>query len=177
MRVERVLGSKRLEEIKAIYYASFPKEEQMPFGLMLAMSCLWHTQFLAFYEGETLCGFVYMATQGRQSFIMFFAVEEKLRSKGYGSRILSEIQALYPQNKLIVSIEPCVECGEDITMRIKRKAFYLRNGYQETGYFMKLGGQEQEILIKNGLFDKRQFIRFFMLYSCCTTIPKIWTVK
>lgn len=177
MDVENVLRSKFKREIKEIYMASFPKEERMPFALMIMMSYLWNTQFLSFYDKETLCGLVYMATLGRQTFIMFFAVDAKLRSKGYGSSILNEIQSLYPQNKIIVSIEPCNESAENIEQRLKRKKFYIRNGYQETGYFMKLSGQEQAIIIKNGTFDKRKFMVFFVLYSCCTVIPKIWKVE
>lgn len=105
---------------------------------------------------------------------MFFAVDNKLRSKGYGSSILNEIQLMYPTNKIMVSIEPCNEKAKNIDQKIKRKNFYIRNGYLETGYYMKLAGQVQEILIKNGTFDKRKFIMFFIRYSCCTTIPKVW---
>lgn len=32
----------------------------------------------------------------------------------------------------------------------------------------------QEPLIKNGVFKKRQFTLFFLLYSNFTIIPKIW---
>lgn len=174
MRVEKVLLSKRKKEIKQIYVSSFPKEERMPFALMLMMSCLWNTQFIAFYDEKILCGLVYMATLGKQTFIMFFAVDKKLRSKGYGGRILDQVQLLHPKNKIIVSIEPVNETAENVAQRIRRKDFYLRNGYRESGYFMKLAGQKQEILIRNGRFDKRSFTIFFMLYSCCTTIPKIW---
>lgn len=174
MRVEKILRSRRKREIKEIYLSSFPKEERMPFVLMLLMSCLWNTQFLAFYDDKTLCGLVYMANLGKQTFIMFFAVDAKLRSKGYGSRILEEIQQLYPKNMIIVSIEPCMESVENMEQRKRRKNFYIHNGYRETGYWMKLAGQEQEILVKNGVFEKRKFIAFFMMYSCCTMIPKIW---
>lgn len=177
MYVEKVLGSRRKREIKQIYMSSFQKEERMPFVLMLLMSCLRNTQFLAFYDQKTLCGLVYMASLGKQTFIMFFAVEEGLRSKGYGSSILNTVQTLYPENKIIVSIEPCCGKTENMEQRLRRRAFYIRNGYQETGYFMKLAGQEQEILIKNGVFEKRKFIGFFMLYSFCTVIPKIWKVE
>lgn len=106
MYFEKVLTSKRKKEVKEIYHSSFPKEERMPFFLMLIMSCLWNTQFLAFYDEKILCGLVYMATLGRQTFIMFFAVDKNLRSRGYGSNILSQIQLLHPKNKIIVSIEP-----------------------------------------------------------------------
>ena len=156
---------------------AFSKEERMPFVLMLAMSCLWNTEFLAFYDETTLCGLIYMATLGKQTFIMFFAVPAKLRSKGYGSLILEQVQALHSKNMIIVSIEPLDEDAKDYSLRCRRKQFYQRNGYEETGYFMKLSGQIQEILIRNGVFQKKKFILFFMLYSNLAVMPKVWRDK
>lgn len=174
MKIEKVIISKNKKNIKELYLSSFPKEERMPFIMMLLMSCLWNTEFLAFYDEDKLCGIIYLAVLRKQTFIMFFAVDEKLRSHGYGSRILDEVEKLYPKNQLIVSIEPCFENVENIEQKLRRKKFYLRNGYVETGYFMKLAGQKQEILIKNGMFDKRQFRIFFALYSCGVVMPKLW---
>lgn len=176
LRVERLIFSKNKREVKRIYMQAFPKEERMPFSLMLGMSLLWNTQFMAFYDGDILCGLIYMATIGKTSFIMFFAVDEKLRCKGYGGRILAKVQELYPKNKIIISIEPCNVEAENKQLRLRRKNFYKRNGYSETGYFMKLAGMEQEILVKNGVFQKSQFRLFFMLYSNLTMYPKIWLV-
>ena len=176
LRAEKVAKSKRKQEIKELYFSSFLKEDRMPFWMMLIMSYLWHTEFIAFYDDDTLCGFVYMATLRKVTFVMFFAVPENLRSKGYGSLILDEVQALHSNHKIVISIEPCDDNAEDIQQRLRRKSFYLRNGYAETGYFMKLGGKEQEIIIKNGVFNKREFTTFFMLYSNCTIIPKIWSM-
>jgi hypothetical protein len=173
LRVEKVNTSKRKQEIKEMYMSSFPKEDRMPFALMVMMSYLWNTQFLAFYD-DILCGFVYMATIGKQSFVMFIAVKENLHSKGYGSRILEIVQSMNLNNKVIISIEPCDESAEDFEQRLRRKNFYLKNGYLETGYFMKLGRKKQEVLIKNGVFNKLEFILFFMLYSNFMLIPKIW---
>lgn len=174
LRIESVLKSKRKNEIKEMYFSSFPPEERMSFILMLCLSCLWNTEFLSFYDENTLCGLAYMATIGKQTFMMFFAVPEKIRAQGYGGRILDTIQSRHPDNKIIVSIEPCHESVENREQKLRRKRFYIRNGYEETGYSMKLGGQKQEILIKNGTFSKRSFIRFFLIYCCGTVIPKIW---
>ena len=123
--------------VKRIYFESFPKSERMPFPLMVAMSKLWNTDFLGFYEEDTLCGFIYLAHNRKIVFVMFFAVDAALRSKGFGSAILQEIQKKYPTKKIIISIEPCDETAPDIEIRKKRKAFYLRNGYKETGYMIK----------------------------------------
>jgi len=161
-------------DVKRIYFESFPKSERMLFPLMVAMSKLWNTDFLGFYEEDTLCGFIYLAHNRKIVFVMFFAVDAALRSKGFGSAILQEIQKKYPTKKIIISIEPCDETAPDIEIRKKRKAFYLRNGYKETGYMIKLAGVVQEIIIANGEFNKSQFKRFFVLYSNGTMWPRIW---
>ena len=161
-------------DVKKVYLDSFPKNERMPFLMMVAMSKLWNTAFLGFYDSDTLCGFVYLAHNSKIVFIMFLAVDETLRSKGYGSAILQDIQNKYPEKKIIISIEPCDKNAFDIELRTKRKEFYMRNGYQETGYMMKLNGIVQEIIIKNGKFDKKQFRSFLALYSNGTMWPRIW---
>lgn len=160
--------------VKNIYTDSFSKNERMPFLIMVAMSKLWNTDFLAFYDKDTLCGFIYLAYNRNIVFVMFLAVDKMLRSKGYGSAILQEIQNKYPDKKIIVSIEPCDKNAPDIDLRTRRKDFYLQNGYKETGYMIKLAGVVQEIIICNGEFDKKQFRTFFALYSNGTMWPRIW---
>lgn len=71
-------------DIKRIYFEAFPKRERMPFPLMVAMSKLWNTQFFSFYDSEIPCGFIYLASNRSIVFVMFFAVDKFLRSKGYG---------------------------------------------------------------------------------------------
>ena len=87
---------------------------------------------------------------------------------------MREIQSRYPDKKIIISIEPCDERAPDIELRKRRKAFYLRNDYRETGYYMKLNGVVQEIIITNGEFIKREFCLFFALYSNGIMWPRIW---
>ena len=172
MQVEKVRF--RSSDVKSIYFDSFPKNERMPFPMMVAMSKLWNTDFLSFYDADKLCGFVYLAHNRKIVFVMFLAVDKTLRSKGYGSAILKEIQNKYPNKKIIISIEPCDNNAPDIEIRTRRKDFYLRNGYKETGYMIKLAGVVQEIIICNGEFDKKQFRAFFALYSNGTMWPRIW---
>ena len=164
----------RSSDVKNIYFESFPKTERMPFSMMVAMSKLWNTDFLSFFDDDKLCGFVYLAHNRKIVFVMFLAVDKTLRSKGYGSAILQEIQNRYPNKKIIISIEPCDNNAPDIDLRTRRKVFYMRNGYKETGHRMKLNGVVQEILISNGEFDKKQFRIFFALYSNGTIWPRIW---
>ena len=173
IRMEKV--NLRSCQVKHIYLDAFSKKERMPFAVMVAMSKLWNTQFWAFYDGDTLCGFVYLAHNRGMAFIMFLAVERALRSKGYGSTILQKLRTMYPDRTIVVSIEPCDDGAPDLAVRKRRKAFYGKNGYHETGYLMKLGGVVQEILVANGEFSEKEFRRFFVFYSNGTVWPRIWT--
>lgn len=164
-------------DIKRIYFEAFPKGDRMPFPMMVAMSKLWNTQFFGFYDGEIPCGFIYLAFNRKIVFVMFFAVEKSLRSKGYGSLILQQLRNQYPDKKIIISIEPCDNNAPDHELNQRRKSFYMRNGYRETGYMMKLNGVVQEILIANGEFVKRELCSFFALYSFGSVYPKIWKKK
>lgn len=161
------------KDVKKIYLDSFPKEERMPFPIMVLMTKITHTDFLGFYDRDILCGFVYSATIGNITFIMFLAVDKNIRSKGYGSEILKEMQRLYPNNKIVISIERCDVEATNINDRIRRKHFYLKNGYTDTGYLIELSKIEQEVIIKNGIFDKDELFNFFVKYSNGTMKPKI----
>ena len=89
---------------------------------------------------------------------------------------MMEIKNRYPDKKIIISIELCDDSVPDIELRKRRKEFYKRNGYNETGYMIKLSGVIQEIIITNGKFDKKEFLLFFILYSNGTVWPKIWPI-
>ena len=164
-------------DIKRIYFEAFPRKERMPFPLMVAMSKLWNTQFFGFYDSGIPCGLIYLALNRKIVFVMFLAVDKRLRSNGYGSAILRQIKEKYSGKKIILSIEPCDDGVLDMALRKRRKAFYIRNGYQETGYRMKLNGVVQEILIANGKFVKKEFRSFFTFYSNGSMYPKIWKEK
>ncbi|MCI8361387.1 MAG: GNAT family N-acetyltransferase [Clostridiales bacterium] len=172
MKVKKVKLSSG--DIKRIYFETFPKKERMPFPMMVAMSKLWNTRFWGFYESGVPCGLAYLALNRKIVFVMFLAVDKSLRSKGYGSALLREIHSRYPDKKIIISLEPCDANAPDIALRKRRKAFYMRNGYKETGYRVKLHGIEQEIIVTNGEFIKREFQLFFAIYSNGTMYPRIW---
>lgn len=160
------------KDVKAIYFDLFPPNGRLPFCMMVVMSKLWNTKFLSFYDNDKLCGFIYFAVQFKQVFLMFFAVDKELRSKGYGREILNELKKLYPMKKMIVTIE--YGNTDKTKEQERRKRFYLNNDFKETGYLIRMGGVEQEILVRNGQFSKVKFRAFLALYSNGILWPKIW---
>ena len=157
--------SKNIKIVKNILKTSFTKEERMPFFMMRLLSKTPNTDFLAFYDQASLCAFVYMATYDDITLIIYLAVDELERSKGYGTKVLKLIEGMYPKNKMVLFIDRCDVDAADKNDRLKRKQFYSRNGYQETDYFIDSTKEYQEIMIKNGPFEKEQFIGFLKKYS------------
>lgn len=171
MKWKNVIFCKEKAAIKEIYCEAFTKSERMPWGFMLVLSCIPTTRFRAFYEDEKLCGFLYYGVLGRYLFVMFFSVKVELRCCGYGSRILTELRKQYPNHRIIVTIEPPLRDVLDI--RARRKQFYLRNGFGETGFCIKSFGNVQEILISGGQFSRVGFSVLLLLYSCFAIWPII----
>ena len=68
-------------DVRDIYFDSCPKNERMPFPIMVAMSKLWNTDFWGFYDNDTLCGFVYLAHNRKIVFVMFLAVDKLFAQK------------------------------------------------------------------------------------------------
>ena len=114
-----------------------------------------HTEIRAFCDQGRVCGFSYFAAVGKITFIMFLAVDSKLRFNGCASLMLKEIQTLDPKNKAIVSIEICYKTVENLEQRLRRKRFYEKNGFLSTGCLVELSKEQQEVLVKNGDFDPR----------------------
>jgi len=171
---EPAAARRNRRRVREIYLVSFPREERMPFFLMCLLAKMPQTQFLAFREGEQVCGFAYLAVLDGMAFLLFLAVDPALRSRGYGSAILREIAALYPDCKRLVSIERCDAPADNAAQRLRRRQFYLRNGYAQTGYLVELSGQKQEILLQNGDFDPEECFAFFQKYSNGAMRPPIF---
>lgn len=89
LKIKKVKLSNK--DVKRIYFDSFPKKERIPFPIMILLSKITHTDFLAFYDKNILSGFVYLSAIENITFIIFFAVDKNVRSKGYGSKILEEV--------------------------------------------------------------------------------------
>ena len=168
--IKKVRKGNICKKVKEIYNSSFPKEERIPFWMMFFTSFTNTTDFFAFYDDDTLIGFTYMAKVNNILFIMFLAVDENTRCKGYGSKILNLIKQKYPNDKIIISVTK--ENNNSRESNIIN--FCSKNDFKYTGYLMKSGEKIQEIFIYNGDFKKREFQLFFHTYSNASIVPKIW---
>lgn len=136
---------KNKKEIKNIYVNSFLKDERFPFWLLKYCSKEENVLFNVILDNNKAIGMEYIINYENISYLMYLAIDEKQRSKGYGSKILKDLLKEY--ETIILSIErPNKNLNNNKRIR---KNFYLKNGFFETNKFIKDNGIEYEILCTN----------------------------
>ena len=125
---------------------AFPQYERMNFDDIYRLQSVCETEILGIYDEDEPKGFIVLLKNEKCGYIYYLAVDEKYRSSGYGSAALKELERTYPNIQLILDFEE-VKCDADnYEQRIKRKDFYLRNGFHETGQYTVLSGERFEVV-------------------------------
>ena len=86
------------------------------------------SELYSFMEGATFLGFVIMLNYGELTHIIYFAVDDRQRSRGIGSEALRQIRVLKPEQTILVDIEREVPETDKLmkgTGRDTRAALYV----------------------------------------------------
>lgn len=159
-----------LKKVKHLYHTAFPKEERIPWPIVRLNALRKDIDLIAFLDADTFCGFTYSVTCGDLHFLLFFAVAEDLRSKGYGSAILSLLKETY--GTVVLNIEPLVDDAPNLPERKHRYSFYRHNGFFDTGYHVwEVGGMFRVLSTKSEL-DVKPYQKLFLKLTM-----GIWKVK
>ncbi len=76
---------------------------------------------------------------------------------GYGSRAIEALKVLYKGKKQVVDFEIPDKETLNNTQRLRRRQFYLKNGYKETGLFLSCKGANYEVFCISNDFDEEEF--------------------
>lgn len=137
-----------LKSLEPLYTASFPDYEAKPFEMILdgVRSHRMEAYVLKTQQNESAAlAFVIL---GRKAVLLdYLAVDPAFQSHGFGSRILDQLSELYDA-PLIVEIESTYENvdDEEKNLRIRRKNFYLRNGFYDDEEKIRLFGVDMELM-------------------------------
>ncbi len=146
-------------KFRHLYLAAFPRSERVPLKYLMKHDT--GCDLIACYDGETFCGFYSTLTFGNITHILFLAIVEELRNHGYGSALLGLIAERYKGNRIILDMESDVPDAPNYEQRIRRKSFYEKNGYIESGIEYNWRGVPYKILIKNGSITEAEFDAFW----------------
>ncbi len=143
--------------VRELAKEAFPPEEYLAPDKLIEMSTAGSVDFWALYDEEIFVGFTAISLYSDMCYLFFLAICPQFRSHGYGGRTLRLIDALYPDKQQVVDFEMIDEAAPNHAQRITRKAFYMRNGYKETGKFISYLGVDYEILCKQDDFAFETF--------------------
>ena len=129
------------QSIKRIYNQSFPKNERFPFWILRHCGKNHNVELDAILCDEALVGMQFMVKYDDISYLMYFAIDENYRGLGIGREALRNL-VIREDNVLLCIEKPCA--ADDVKTR--RKSFYLRNGFYETGCCIEDTGVEYEVL-------------------------------
>ncbi len=138
------------KDLRRLYETAFPKEEKLPFWMLKARARNGVAEFYGIYDDEEFVGLIYNSFYKDMVYIFFFAIHESQRGKGYGGRILQTLQKKYSDKRIFLCIEAMDPEAENYDQRIKRKAFYEKNGLEMLPFSVQEGAMEYDCMAVAG---------------------------
>ena len=155
-----------LEEINT---EAISENERTSLDNLFATGADGNLEVLGIYEENGPVGFFVVRKYKSTRYLAYFSVKAEWRSKGIGSKALAFLIDRYPNCQIVVEFEaPRKDVKED-DMIVRRRNFYLRNGFHETGWFTFYDGVEFEIACSRPMFDKHEFEGFVEYFG--TIVP------
>lgn len=160
LRIETLTSqSEILPAVNALYEQAFPANERIPLKYLLDTAHC--REFLAFFDRDLFVGFLNALTDSRLTNILYLAVPDELRGQGYGSQILKQMLERHPKQKIIVDVEIVSPQKPNFAERLRRKRFYMQNGFAETSVRYAWRDEEYELLVSNGTVSQKEFSAFW----------------
>lgn len=154
---------KDYKEISEFMQRVFPKEEFMSMWMLNLLSKLKKFNFSAFYDEDLFVGILFTIDLKDTLFVFYIAVNDKIHSKGYGSKLLQLLFDKYPKKSVSLFIETMDnKTADNYEQRIKRLAFYERNGFIHTGIKAGFKTPFYDILSTDKEFDIKKSKRLLM---------------
>ena len=83
-RKTRILG-RNFFMLRRLYLTAFPKIERHPVTELFSASSRGKAEFLQFTDAGEFIGLAYMIVRGSVAFLLYLAVDDSKRNRGYGS--------------------------------------------------------------------------------------------
>lgn len=148
---------------KSLYLQAFPKEERLPWWLLRLNAQRKGIDLTAYVSGDEFCGFTASVTVDGMHFLLFFAIAEHLRGRGYGSQVLQQLRQGY--DTVTLNVEPLIPTAPNLQERQNRFAFYGKNGILDTGHNVWEVGGKFRILSTNPNLDIPRYKKIFRKLS------------
>ena len=160
--------SRKLNEYKDVcrlMRTALHQNEQIPMGLLRVLAFRKSVNFRVFYEDDQFCGVLYTAEDNKYIFVLYLAVNDRIRSKGYGTKILDWLKQ-NTEKIIVLNVEAINPSAENALQREKRISFYCRNGIFDTGCRFIDEGETYSVLTSDiDHFDTKEYEMLLSRFS------------
>jgi len=139
-----------------LYKKAFTTAKRVPTWLLKFKLRKGKTGFSVVYDDNTWIGLIYTTEYKGIVLVHFLAITESCRSGGYGSKVIDKMKTMHTGKRIILNIETLDKEEKNYQQRIRRKAFYEKNGFRSSGYIVKEPGEKLEMLIFGGSISKEE---------------------
>ena len=124
------------QQAKQLYRRAFPRYERAPWLWLMLKGRQQRADFWAFFDDDRFVGLAFVI-HGRQRihYLYYLAVNDQVRSKGYGSRILTQLRQKMNGETIVLDCEQPDPAADNHPQRVRRIAFYAKNGFYQTKHF------------------------------------------
>lgn len=156
----------RLQKIEALYMEAFPASERKPWALIVRRHWEGTMEILSVEDDEnSFLGLAIFAFDKDLALLDYFAISGEMRDQGAGSAVLQALQERYTDRRFLLEIETTKKPCDDLAVRERRKAFYLRNGLHPMDFDVLLFGVEMEILSNCERLTFEEYLELY-LHAC-----------
>jgi len=151
------------QQLYAIYEEAFPEIERIPTLQLLDFVRGYGGTPWAVYDADELVGFTAVLRNDRHKigYIWYLAVSATKRSHGYGSKILSALKRQYADCQLVLDMEQITPDAPNYEQRLRRLAFYQRNGFERAKIGISYFGIHLELMCQPTPFRFNDFKEIF----------------
>ena len=146
-----------------LYKSAFPGAQRIPTWILRYKLRNGKTGFNIIYAHDIWIGLIYITEYKDIVFIQFLAISDCYRSSGYGSKVMDLMKETHSGKRIILNIEELDKQAKNYQQKMKRKAFYEKNGFSSSGYIVKEPREQFEMLILGGGIGKEEIEA---IYKC-----------
>lgn len=146
------------KKLYALNDEAFPKEERIPSDRMLGLLQELGCEAWAFYDREFV-GFAILLSDDalQMAYLSYFTIDGAYRSRGYGAEALQKLAQVYDGYQIVLDMERMDECADNYSQRLRRLAFYERNGFRRAKIGFRYFKMDLEIMCRPGSFREQDF--------------------
>lgn len=146
MRIKEADFRKDWKKIKQLYKTAFPRYERKPLWIVRMKHHKGEADILVMEQDGEFVGFAITVNELDMVLLDYFAIDKEKRSGGLGGQALRLLQKKYSTKRFFLEIECEDDSADNATERVRRKAFYLRNGMSELGVKANVYTVDMELL-------------------------------